>query len=135
MITMPLLKDIKYTFKTNEPVIKYPYHQISDEIRIYYVLDSAEKTGFDFIALEWAARSWEDNKILSNDWNPEFTEVEILYHGIAAFDGIRHLYTGHQSCDNVGYLNYPTMDYHTKIMKKLSEMEKEHCHDKAEIPK
>jgi hypothetical protein len=41
--------------------------------------------------------------------HPE-TVVECVFHGVAFFDGVRHLCMGDEDADESGYVNYPDIE-------------------------
>jgi hypothetical protein len=98
-------------YKTNPP------HDNSD------IGTDAAKVGFDFVAFEWCGCPGE-----GPFWGPE-TEVEVFAHGEALFDGVRHLWFGHEDTDNEGYHYYPHLDSLERFAKWLQEMEEKHCWD------
>ena len=55
--------------------------------------------GFDFCCVEFHCQLM-DEKL----GNPLFYDV--MFHGIAYFDGVRHLYFGKEETQNYGYLYY-----------------------------
>lgn len=102
------------------PVYLWDFYEIDRDIRIYYKReDEDELWGFDFYVLSWSGGDCE--------WSPNNTEVEVLYHGKALFDGIRHLYMGSTQTDNKGYLYYPKTLRHISIFTHLMRMERKYC--------
>lgn len=87
----------------------------------YKVSDLSGQTGFAFMSVQWVAN---DDPI----WN-ENTLVEVMFHGVAYFDGIRHMYFGSEQTDNYGYDNYPNINIYIEILKSIRDLEKKHCRD------
>lgn len=56
-------------------------------------------SGFDFCCLEFHCQ------LMDGETDPIFYDV--MFHGRAYFDGVRHLYFGKEECHNYGYLYYP----------------------------
>lgn len=112
------LSDFKYQ---NEDVNDWRKVTFDDYI-IFFKLDSyGDGVGFKFTSCQIIGSDGDDlNKKL----------IEPLFHGWAAFDGIRHLYLGDDDVyDNYGYLNYPNVAKLSKLLENLSILEKLHCRD------
>ncbi len=101
--------------------------------RIYYkvreksIYDKEPKSGFDFMSVTltgWLFHLENDN----NPWNSEGTEVDILYYGVAYFDGIRHMWHGDNGIQP-GYDNYPNLYEYIDILNALLELEDKYCQD------
>ena len=93
-----------------------------DDYIIFFKLDSDnDGCGFKFTSCQIIGSDGEDlNKKL----------IEPLFWGYACFDGIRHLWMGDDNqYDNYGYLNYPNVIKLSKVLEKLSILEKLHCRD------
>jgi hypothetical protein len=114
---------------------------LDDDIIVFYKITppyyntgaegDAKKVGFDFVAFEWCG--CPADALFSEDpeklyWGPG-TEVEVFAHGEAYFDGVRHLWFGHEVTKNEGYHYYPHLDSLARLAKWLQEMEKKHCWD------
>ena len=61
--------------------------------------EPAKHNGFEFMCVEWASE-YDDGM----DHHPEFN---VMFRGVAYFDGVRHLYFGAKETDNLGYHYYP----------------------------
>lgn len=96
--------------------------QVSDFIRLYY-MPTESNGGFHFMAVEWSG-----NDADKPTWSPD-TYIEILLHGWAAFDGVRHLYFGHEMTDNEGYFNYPDVEQLVHLMAALNGLQLKYCSD------
>ena len=72
------------------------------------------KTGFEFAAVRWMA-SFDEGETYKR-----------AVHGIALFDGLRHVYFGEDG-DEAGYLNYPCAQSMALLWTKLRELEKLYC--------
>lgn len=77
--------------------------------------------GFDFLCVKWTG-SYSD----APQWSDE-TNVSIICHGSAAFDGIRHIYFGND--DESGYIYYPELTSITKILDSLQVLERLYCEE------
>lgn len=114
------LKDTK--FENGEDILKWDHIQYNDFF-IFYNPDDGEGTGFNFMSLQITGIH-PDKPLL----HPE-NNVEILYWGIAYFDGIRHLYLGHEKTENFGYINYPFIKNHIKLLEIIRGLEIKYCRD------
>ena len=98
-------------------------------VRIYYEVSinnnstPGTKLGFRFYALE--VKCWSNDG--DPEWTPTNTSVECLFHGVAYFDGVRHLYMGMKQTDNEGYLYYPNLDSYKEIFDELQVLEDKYC--------
>lgn len=116
-----LLGDTK--FEDKDYVFTWPYIEYRDFFIFYKPDDYGEGFGFKFMSLQIIARN-PDKPFL----DPE-NSVEILYWGYAMFDGIRHLYLGHEKTENYGYINYPHIKNHVKLLEIIRELEIKYCRD------
>lgn len=82
-----------------------------------------KKHGFYFASVEWAGNNCDDPT-----WSGE-TYIEVLYRGVACFDGLRHIYLGSEKTDNYGYINYPNAKIHAEIWFHLSLLEEKYCRE------
>lgn len=121
------LKDAK--FDDNAPISEWDYIQYNDFFVFYkpqekyFKSEENEKLGFKFMSLQITGR-YPENPLL----HPE-NNIEILYWGEAMFDGIRHLFLGHEKTDNYGYINYPFIKNHIKLLQIIRELELKYCRD------
>lgn len=99
----------------------------SNSIRIYYKPNFNEKNGFHFVVVEGVSESDDDNheSICGWRWLMDETSVSVLVHGIAYFDGIRHIYFGDKNND--GYIFVPNMKEIGKALSILDELTYLHC--------
>lgn len=79
--------------------------------------NASNKHGFSFVVVDQI--TWGEK--------PEDDLFEVVFHGEAHFDGIRHFYMGHALTDNEGYLSFPEMGDISDIMDKLAFLEKRYC--------
>ncbi len=86
------------------------------------------KVGFDFAAYEWCSCPADKVPAEGHYWGPE-VEVEYFAYGEASFEGVKHLWFGHEDTQNQGYHYYPHLDSMKLLMEWLQGMEKEHCWD------
>jgi len=60
--------------------------------RIYYLKDR-EFPDTQFYAIQWSSSyPGSDNEQFEDIWQYSKIEIDILFHGWAAFDGVRHIY-------------------------------------------
>ena len=123
------LEDVLDEF-TKRPVYEWEYIPIDGLCRIYYRLEP-EVMGFVFYVLESIGCYEHNGK--TDDWSPRYSLVEILWHGNALYDGIRHLYQGDELTGNYGYLYYPDIPRIIKIFTQLHELQKRYCREWMEI--
>lgn len=91
---------------------------IDDETRLYYSLNDPGN-GFDFCC------------VTSMDGEMDECEfVEVLFSGIALFDGIRHVYFGENIVAEAnGYFNHLNIDLFISALETLQELENTYCRD------
>ncbi len=98
--------------------------EISDGSILYYAEDPTilgDKVGFSFLQIARISYT-SDTPFLH-----EGSEYEILLHGVAYFDGIRHLYFGDEACDNFGYFYYPNLEDIVEVLQELKKLEDKYC--------
>lgn len=118
------LKDVRFDGGELELIHTWKFIQVNNQIRIYYK-ERAELQGFDFYAVSWISH---ENGEFFEDINT--TEVECLVHGIAYWDGIRHLYFGHEGTGNYGYHYYPhIVSEHIATFTELRKLEEKFCQE------
>jgi hypothetical protein len=138
------LAEISYSFgngelKINpkglfEHMIIYWDFTESNDVRLYYRPNECEEeenpNGFSFVCVEWI--SHEYNPIVEcmehqgeTIWDDE-TQVEILFHGWAAYDGIRHFNAGYGEYE--GYWHFPDTIALAAMFNQLTELQKKYCH-------
>jgi hypothetical protein len=109
------------------PCHKWKFKALENErgksVRLYY-RPNEDGNGFDFDILEETSVGGDKN---FGDWDPEHSEVDVLFWGIAYWDGVRHLYMGNQATDNYGYLYYPDISDYVTYFKAISDLENEYC--------
>lgn len=119
------LKDLTLN---DESVLNWKKIETERYLLFYKLYDDGEKRGFEFISVGWAGSNYT-GKDLVRHWSPDETIVNILYHGVAYFDGIRHLYLGHEKTDNYGYIHSPNIKKHMDILTELRKLEELYCRD------
>lgn len=87
--------------------------------------------GFKFVVLEVVSMSQTDSDKSCNrdpfSDSEEGVEIEIVIHGMAMFDGVRHLYYGHDESENYGYHYYPDVMEMVEILTAIASLEKTYC--------
>ena len=74
-------------------------------------------TGFDFICIDTVS-----GKL--NGGFDEYTEVRILFKGLAYYDGVRHLYFGvEKDPEDNGYFYYPDLGLLSNSLLELEKLE------------
>ena len=79
----------------------------------------SEGRDFEFMCVEWVCGPATDRD--GKQRAPE--EYEVVFHGQAHFDGVRHLWFGHEKTENEGYLYYPDLDFIMRAFAMLKEHE------------
>ena len=126
------LKDLIDDVFSGEKVMDWEFitaDEIDGRWRLYYKQEPChrscqecdKKHGFYFSSVEWAGNSTNHPM-----WSGE-TYIEILYYGIAYFDGVRHIYLGSDKTNNYGYINYPNTKIHSDILFNLQLLEDKYC--------
>ena len=96
-----------------------------DWCRVYWI-QKPEGNGFDFTSFEVTSTS-SDCGTDGNPFEHGGTEVEILLHGYACFDGVRHLYFGTTKTENWGYFYYQDLRILKWLIEILEGLEKKFC--------
>ena len=123
------LKEISHDNLPNEKVMDWDFvHLNQNETRIYYKPNGDDGNGFYFYTVSWFGSTAKDIEG-DNMWDGEHTFVECLFTGLAYFDGVRHLYFGHEVTENYGYLYYPHVKEIALALLYLEELERKHCRD------
>lgn len=115
---------------SNELVYTWLFEDVLGQyVRIYYKLHTDGRS-FDFAVLDSTGYECVLPKNEDNMWHPEHGFVEIMIHGTAMFDGLRHLYWGHAQTENEGYFYYPSCDKIIETLKVLKDLETKYCPQK-----
>lgn len=120
-----LLKDI-HADESKELIINWQFIPVNEDCRIYFKPTIFElepediKRGFRFCAVLLTG----EEECLGQ--KPEQL-AEIMYQGVAYWDGIRHLYMDDEQTGNYGYHFYPSLDNHIAVLNALKELEKQYC--------
>lgn len=126
------LKDLTNEEFSDEKVMDWQFFSDNDKDgrwRLYFKPEPCnsicsecdKKHGFYFSAIEWAGNNTSDPRWGGN------TYIEVLYHGAAYFDGLRHVYFGSEKTANYGYIYYPNSILHMEIWNQLKLLEKKYC--------
>lgn len=106
-----------------EDITEWDIIEIKDAyIRIYYK-PHTKNNGFTFYCLE----------IMAWDMDKNVRDVKILFHGTAYYDGVVHLYMGHELTNNYGYIYMPYISKYNEIFKELNELVRKYCSDEANV--
>lgn len=95
----------------------------NDRHLIYYKPNAEDGNGFKFKIVHNTVIENTVTEVIKN-------ECEILFEGVAYFDGIRHLYIGNNLTDNKGYFYYPEVDVLIALLEVLRDLENEFCSNK-----
>lgn len=123
------LSDIRHESHPSSLVCEWDYIEVENtNVRVYYKPRKEKGLGFDFYAFERTGYSVNEHTN-SNKWHKDYCEGECLFHGIAYFDGIRHLYYGDDHTDNYGYHYCANLEYIISALSELRALEKIYCKD------
>lgn len=110
------------------PLLNCQHVRINDNVRLWYV-PRGEGNGFDFFVGRFYTCDAEDApwRDMATDLmtHPD-TQVECMFHGIAFFDGVRHLYMGDET-EHEGYIFYPDLADLTCALAALTALELQLC--------
>lgn len=119
----PLLREIKHYSEKNDQVCDWEYVDVIDGfVRMYYKSTNDYKCGFDFYAVQKTSMKHNDN-----EWDKDCVTVLCVVNGVAASDGVRHLFYGAEETGNFGYFNYQNVDVMIKTLKTLRSLEEKYC--------
>lgn len=113
-------------------LLDIPFEQITPDIRLYYKTrdENADAGpgkvyGFDFYVAAFAQGSphTPGEPVPDDIWHGDEVEIECVFHGIAHYDGIRHLWMGDVRSSNEGYSQYRDVRDLIKILEALDRME------------
>ena len=111
-----------YKLLVNLPFYKWDFIEAKEgSARVYYKPNEYSGNGFQFYILECVAyqsKAWDESAL-----------VEFMFHGTSFYDGVRHLYTGHDLTKNEGYLYYPDLELIIEVLQILSTLEDKLCSD------
>lgn len=111
------IKLINLKFQSGIKVIDNSFIEIDEFTRLYYIKD-INYDSFEFIYVRIVS-----SYIGVHPWEYlDKTEAEILFTGLAYFDGVRHIYFGEE-----GYINYPNLTDIIKGLKELKKLEIKYC--------
>jgi hypothetical protein len=82
------------------------------------------RTGFKFCCVEWCSSS-----IGGDQWDD--CTVEVVFHGEAHWDGVRHLWWGHEQTGNKGYLYCTKPSDLAEMLYAVDRLETQHCREKT----
>lgn len=131
------LKDVRHPMVKDDPIMGWEFLEDSTQSRsrwrIFYNPQKCLSPcptddhlhGFYFIVINWAGNNTHEPM-----WG-ENTCSEILYTGVALFDGIRHVWLGHEKNGVDAYFNYPNSKQQADIWMNLHKLEKQFCSDPA----
>lgn len=116
------LKDLLLESPQNKFVYLWDYISISnDYARLYYLPHETLGTGFDYFAV------LNVNRI--ENWPLEDTEIEILFNGVAYFEGVEHFFLGNTLTNNYNYLSSPDLDIIIEVLNNLKSLDIKYCSD------
>lgn len=81
--------------------------------RLYF--KSMQPHSFDFAAVSFVSVP----SLHGDYWTHDELEVSVYCHGVACFEGVRHLW--------MPYVNYPNVDILAKLMQELAKLEDQFC--------
>lgn len=115
-----LLKDLCWpSYAGGAPVKDSPCDKVSNNLRLYHI-PFTDSRGFQFCAVDFDSAGASCDDV----WEDPDVAVEVLMHGVAYFDGIRHLH--------MPYWHYPGLDEGVRLFEALRELVVKYC-DPEEI--
>lgn len=108
-----------------KPAADCEYFEVPGDQRLYYV-PRGDGNGFDFMVLRYVS-SADSSEFWEEAWESEWLLVEPTFHGIAYYDGVRHLYMGHKDAGNLGCLYCLRTREATAIFQHLRSLEERYC--------
>ena len=105
---------------TKEKISSWDYIDVLSDHRLYYKPKERLGDGFNFHCVQWVfiEASYE------SPWLDPNISVNTIFHGVAYFDGLRHIYFG-----NKGYLYCLIVDEMIAVLSQLSSLEIKYCRD------
>jgi hypothetical protein len=94
-----------------------------DSMHLYVLPHDYKGGGFDFAVTDYVSSSGASKP----HYDLPDLEVEVIMHGVAFHDGLRHVYFGDQVTDSVGYLNYCDALELAAVFMALRECERKWC--------
>ena len=79
--------------------------------------------GFDFKCVNWFCETVGS----PNQDDIGRVGYEVLFEGVAYFDGVRHLYFGKEETENYGYLYYPDIHLLVSALRSLDDLQVAKC--------
>jgi len=113
-----LLRLLKYPEK-DLLVSTMPFMQVDGSVRIYHSEPWEETRGFDFYITDFAGTPEIENDDLYS--HPD-VEVNCLYWGTVAWDGLRHMWMGDEQTDNENYLYCVPVSKQIQVFTALKEL-------------
>ncbi|MBI3633959.1 MAG: hypothetical protein HY226_06770 [Candidatus Vogelbacteria bacterium] len=101
--------------------------ELSIDIDTYgkHIISEEDKSWGCYLFVKRDEQSFEFKCVCTVAQGSSGETYEVLFHGQAYFDGVRHLYFGSEDTDNYGYHYYPNLKSLTAALTKLSEIESE----------
>lgn len=93
------------------------------EHRIYYKKSEEDGLGFEYVGIVESSHEADHES-----FDLRSQEVDILFYGIASFEGIKHHFNGYAED---GYWFYPDIESITEMLIQLRSLEKKYCRDHA----
>lgn len=113
---------LKHIEENGEYIHSWNQVSINDSVRIYYKQSGSLGFGFSFYAVEYCS-----NLAGVDTWDIDELEVDIVVHGIASWDEIRHMYFGDE-----GYTYCLNLDDLILVSQALKELQNKYCQEKYE---
>jgi hypothetical protein len=114
-----MLSELKYG---KDKILSNPEWKVVDvgkykDHRLFYKNDE-DRSGFEFISVRYCG---------GDKWT-DYTEVEILFSGVAYWDGIRHIWFGDEDTETDPYwYSCEDMQEYIDLFQELQNLTKIHC--------
>lgn len=113
-------------------LVGLPFEQVTRDIRLWWKLQDPNESagagkhyGFWFYAgANVQGSPLEPGQPVPDDiWYGDEVQIECVFHGIAYYDGLRHLWMGDKRSSNEGYLYYADVRDLIEVLKAIDALE------------
>lgn len=115
-------------------IASLPWYSVNSsfDIRIYVEeiknplvsVEANKNSGYDFFVIQWVGGYGKKEDLWDLENEPY---VQVMFWGDSRYDGLRHLFMGHEETDNEGCLYCPDPTDFPAIFSKIAELDKMFC--------
>ena len=109
------------------PVRHWRHQPVGRNLRLYHLPSDPAGSGFRFAAVEFVTCDVDEPCDGSDVFEAPEAGVDVLFRGIAHFDGVRQLWVGPEAGGERGYLSYPPIAWLAELFQLLRQLELQHC--------